>query len=67
MAEWTFNCDICGAKIEVSTSYDDATCRCCGQPYWYEEGISITLSAEQKKVLLDHWLKTLDERKKETP
>jgi hypothetical protein len=64
---YTFTCEICGAKTDTSTRYDDVDCRCCGQPYVYEEGIGIRLSAEQKRLLLDHWLKTLDEKKKETP
>jgi hypothetical protein len=50
-------CQICGAKNETSTAYDDFDCFCCGQAYVYEEGICIFLTPEQKRLLCDHWLK----------
>jgi hypothetical protein len=67
MATHTTVCQICGAKNETSTAYDDFDCRCCGQAYVYEEDIRIALSPEQKKILLDDWLKTLDEKKENAP
>lgn len=50
----TFTCEICKTDFELET-YGDGACPTCGQVYNYDEGHSISLTAEQLEILAQHY------------
>lgn len=47
-------CQICSEK-QIVGDYDDWICKKCGQKYTYDEGINISLSEDQLKLLRKAW------------
>lgn len=49
--DYSFECEICGHRIPSTNPYERHKCPHCSQEYEHEEGQSIILTDEQKRIL----------------